>query len=82
MPRLDRTDHHLAGPLGVAFMSALCEAGWLRRSRAPRGIEVTPKGQLEPEARARRRRAARGAVETGPESDGAWRATKLNVGAL
>jgi DNA-binding transcriptional ArsR family regulator len=46
---LDWTERrrHLAGPLGVAFMSALCEAGWLRRSRAPRGIDVTPKGQLE-----------------------------------
>jgi DNA-binding transcriptional ArsR family regulator len=45
---LDWTErsHHLAGPLGVAFMSALCEAGWLRRSRAPRGIDVTPKGRV------------------------------------
>jgi DNA-binding transcriptional ArsR family regulator len=45
---LDWTEstHHVAGPLGAAFMNALCEAGWLRRSRAPRGIDVTPKGQL------------------------------------
>ena len=46
---LDWTErtHHLAGPLGAAFMSALCEAGWLRRSRSPRGVDVTPKGQIE-----------------------------------
>jgi DNA-binding transcriptional ArsR family regulator len=46
---LDWTErnHHLAGPLGAAFLGALCEAGWLRRSRASREIELTPKGQLE-----------------------------------
>jgi DNA-binding transcriptional ArsR family regulator len=46
---LDWTErtHHLAGPLGAAFMSALCEVGWLRRSRAPRGVDVTRKGQLK-----------------------------------
>ena len=45
---LDWTErtHHLAGPLGAAFMSALCQAGWLRRSRSPRGVEVTLKGRL------------------------------------
>lgn len=46
---LDWTErnHHLAGPLGAAFLGALCEAGWLRRSGASREIELTPKGQLE-----------------------------------
>jgi hypothetical protein len=46
---LDWTErsHHLAGPLGAAFLGAMCEAGWLRRSRASREIELTPKGQLE-----------------------------------
>ena len=46
---LDWTErsHHLAGPLGAAFLRALCDAGWLRRSRASREVELTPKGQLE-----------------------------------
>jgi DNA-binding transcriptional ArsR family regulator len=46
---LDWTEraHHLAGPLGVAFMSALCNAGWLRRAGASRAVELTPRGQLE-----------------------------------
>jgi DNA-binding transcriptional ArsR family regulator len=46
---LDWTErtHHLAGPLGAAFLNRLCEAGWLRRSRRSRLIEVTPKGQHE-----------------------------------
>ncbi len=39
--------HHLAGPLGAAFLRALCEKGWLRRSRTSRAVDVTPKGQLE-----------------------------------
>lgn len=45
---LDWTErtHHLAGPLGAALMSALCKAGWLRRSRSPRGVDVTTKGRL------------------------------------
>ena len=37
-------EHHLAGPLGVAFLRALCAAGWLRRSPSSRAVEVTPKG--------------------------------------
>jgi len=43
---LDWTErsHHLAGPLGVRFMSVLCAAGWLRRSTSSRVIQVTPKG--------------------------------------
>ncbi len=46
---LDWTErnHHLAGPLGAAFLRALCDAGWLRRSRASRQIELTRKGQIE-----------------------------------
>jgi DNA-binding transcriptional ArsR family regulator len=46
---LDWTErrHHLAGPLGVAFLGALCQTGWLRRSRSSRVVQVTPKGRLE-----------------------------------
>ena len=46
---LDWTERsrHLAGPLGAAFMRALCDKGWLRRSRTSRAVDVTPKGQLE-----------------------------------
>jgi hypothetical protein len=47
MPRLDRANPPLAGPLGAAFLNTLCEAGWLRRSRRSRLIDVTPQGQLE-----------------------------------
>lgn len=43
---LDWTErqHHLAGPLGVQFMSLLCAEGWLRRAKASRVVQVTPKG--------------------------------------
>jgi len=43
---LDWTErtHHLAGPLGVQLLSALCAMGWLRRSKASRAIQVTPQG--------------------------------------
>ena len=43
---LDWTErtHHVAGPLGVQLLSALCEAGWLRRSKDSRAVRVTPKG--------------------------------------
>ncbi len=43
---LDWTErtHHLAGPLGVQFMSVLCAAGWLRRCKASRAVVVTPRG--------------------------------------
>ncbi len=46
---LDWTErsHHLAGPLGVAFLKTLCDAGWLRRSRASRIVQLTPRGRLE-----------------------------------
>jgi DNA-binding transcriptional ArsR family regulator len=50
---LDWTErtHHLAGPLGAAFMKALCDAGWLRRSRQSRAVHLTPKGRLELKSR-------------------------------
>ncbi|OWT55634.1 ArsR/SmtB family transcription factor [Candidimonas nitroreducens] len=43
---LDWTErsHHLAGPLGVQFLAAMCDCGWLRRSRSTRLIQVTPAG--------------------------------------
>jgi DNA-binding transcriptional ArsR family regulator len=43
---LDWTErqHHLAGPLGAAFMNLLCVNGWLRRSNSSRAVQVTPKG--------------------------------------
>ncbi|WP_205962385.1 ArsR/SmtB family transcription factor [Paraburkholderia phosphatilytica] len=43
---LDWTErqHHLAGPLGRQFLSALCSDGWLRRSKTSRSVDVTPKG--------------------------------------
>jgi len=43
---LDWTErrHHLAGPLGVAFMTQLCAKGWLRRLKNSRAVQVTPKG--------------------------------------
>ncbi len=40
-------EHHLAGPLGVQLMDRFCAKGWLRRSKASRAVEVTPKGFLE-----------------------------------
>jgi DNA-binding transcriptional ArsR family regulator len=40
-------EHHLAGPLGAAFLDAMREKGWLRRAADSRAIEVTPKGRLE-----------------------------------
>lgn len=43
---LDWTErqHHLAGPLGVQFMSALCANSWMRRVNASRVVQVTPVG--------------------------------------
>lgn len=45
---LDWTErtHHLAGPLGVQFLSVLCARGWLRRSKDSRAVQVTPAGRL------------------------------------
>lgn len=37
-------EHHVAGPLGARFMTALCEQGWLMRSKTSRAVQVTPKG--------------------------------------
>lgn len=46
---LDWTErrHHLAGPLGVRLMRTLCENDWLRRTKTPRAITLTSKGQRE-----------------------------------
>jgi DNA-binding transcriptional ArsR family regulator len=46
---LDWTErtHHLAGPLGVELMAALCRLGWLRRAKDSRAVAVTPKGWVE-----------------------------------
>jgi DNA-binding transcriptional ArsR family regulator len=46
---LDWTEraHHLAGPLGVDLLRAMCAKGWLRRSNHTRVVEVTPRGWLE-----------------------------------
>ncbi len=38
-------EHHLAGPLGVELMTALCARGWLRRSATTRAVQVTPRGR-------------------------------------
>ncbi len=44
---LDWTErrHHLAGPLGVQFMTVLCASGWLRCSTSSRVIQLTPQGR-------------------------------------
>jgi DNA-binding transcriptional ArsR family regulator len=46
---LDWTErsHHVAGPLGVQLMAALCRLGWLRRAKDSRAVAVTPKGWVE-----------------------------------
>ncbi|HEU0229857.1 MAG TPA: helix-turn-helix transcriptional regulator [Burkholderiaceae bacterium] len=43
---LDWTEraHHVAGPLGSGLLRALCDLGWLRRSRSSRLVQVTPEG--------------------------------------
>jgi DNA-binding transcriptional ArsR family regulator len=43
---LDWTErrYHLAGPLGVRLLAAMCECDWMRRSRSSRCIIVTAKG--------------------------------------
>jgi DNA-binding transcriptional ArsR family regulator len=38
-------EHHLAGPLGVALLTAFCERDWLRRSPDSRALQVTPAGR-------------------------------------
>jgi hypothetical protein len=40
-------EHHLAGPLGSAFLEAMREKGWLRRAARSRAIAVTPQGRVE-----------------------------------
>jgi DNA-binding transcriptional ArsR family regulator len=46
---LDWTErqHHVAGPVAVELMAALCASGWLRRGRASRAVDVLPKGRRE-----------------------------------
>ncbi|MGA8262291.1 MAG: metalloregulator ArsR/SmtB family transcription factor [Arenicellales bacterium] len=46
---LDWTErrHHLAGPLGVELLRTLCANSWLRRLKGSRGVQVTPKGDIE-----------------------------------
>lgn len=38
-------EHHLAGPLGVALLTAFCERDWLRRSAETRALHITPRGR-------------------------------------
>ena len=38
-------EHHLAGPLGVALLTAFCERDWLRRSSETRALQITPAGR-------------------------------------
>jgi DNA-binding transcriptional ArsR family regulator len=46
-PCLDWTErrHHLAGAVGAAFCSHCLAAGWVRRERDSRALEVTPEGR-------------------------------------
>lgn len=44
-------EYHLSGPLGVRFLHALCDAGWLRRSKSSRRVDVTPIGWAEIKSR-------------------------------
>ncbi len=46
---LDCTErvHHMAGPLGVQFLTTLGNRGWLRLSPDSRAVVVTPKGEAE-----------------------------------
>ncbi|QGZ63148.1 ArsR/SmtB family transcription factor [Paraburkholderia acidisoli] len=43
---LDWTErqHHLAGPLGVAWLALMCERGWMRRQEGSRAVLVTQPG--------------------------------------
>ena len=45
-PCLDWSErrHHLAGVLGARIMDHCLEAGWIRRSRSSRAVEITPLG--------------------------------------
>jgi hypothetical protein len=37
---------HLAGAAGAALCDRLVELGWVRRTRRPRAVEVTPASQV------------------------------------
>jgi DNA-binding transcriptional ArsR family regulator len=40
-------EHHLAGPIGVALLTAFLDRHWLRREESGRALQVTPKGRSE-----------------------------------
>jgi DNA-binding transcriptional ArsR family regulator len=40
-------EHHLAGPLGVALLTAFLERHWLRREQTGRALQITPIGRSE-----------------------------------
>jgi hypothetical protein len=44
---LDWTErrHHVAGPVGVQMLTALCNHGWLKREPASRAVMVTALGE-------------------------------------
>jgi DNA-binding transcriptional ArsR family regulator len=37
-------EHHLAGPLGMQFLTRACDLGWFQRPPSTRAVDVTPKG--------------------------------------
>jgi DNA-binding transcriptional ArsR family regulator len=39
--------HHLAGSLGAALFSKVCELGWARRVKVSRVVQFTPQGERE-----------------------------------
>jgi DNA-binding transcriptional ArsR family regulator len=47
-PCLDWTErrHHIAGGLGAAFCGHCLSAGWIRRHRDSRAVEVSPEGRV------------------------------------
>jgi hypothetical protein len=46
---LDFTErrHHLGGALGAALLKSMVELGWIAKSRVPRAVRLTDKGQNE-----------------------------------
>jgi DNA-binding transcriptional ArsR family regulator len=40
-------EHHLAGPLGVALLTAFLDRHWVRRERSGRALQITPTGRSE-----------------------------------
>jgi DNA-binding transcriptional ArsR family regulator len=39
--------YHLAGSLGAAFLSHVCDLGWAKREKASRIVRFTPRGERE-----------------------------------